>query len=335
MRVFIAAVAGLLGSAAFQMSVDAGYARNFIWLIPWCWGGCAALWTAWALMHDKIAKEWLKGLHEKLGKGVYAVRTLICLCVFFAVSLMVGHWTSKTVKAAPATGQSSPAQGNTQSNTVNGDKNNTGNINQNGTGNNAVVGNGNKVGNTYNLNAGPKLSDWLVPGKLPTPETKCPLPPLKFDVVQLFFGNSATFVPLKDAWFPHTVISVDEKPKLIINRDNKGRIALSVDIFDERGYIVAQIENNKFTINANNYFKMNRTANTLVVVDQRNQKVLDFTFLNPRAIQLEALLHFPELHTPIVLSPDGNVYGGNQFGTCSGANRIDINLSSAGHPRPH
>ena len=50
-------------------------------------------------MHDKIVKQWLKTLHEKLGRGVYAIRTIICILVFFGVSLAVGHWTAKKVQA--------------------------------------------------------------------------------------------------------------------------------------------------------------------------------------------------------------------------------------------
>jgi hypothetical protein len=331
MRVFIAALAAVVGSLALQMSIDAGYARQFIWLIPWCWGGCAALWTLWLVMHDKVAKEWLKNLHDRLGKGVYPIRALLCLVVFVGVALVVGHWTNKKVESSFASGQSSPAQqqpiSGGQSNTVQGNGNTTGNVNQGGNNNTAIIGNDNAI-TTYKV-TGPKLSDWLVPGKESTPTQRpgCRRP--TFDYVTLLYGDSVSFVPTKGKWFPHTIIEIEDKPKLTVNKDKRGRIALSVDIYDERGYIVAQIENNRFTVNRNNYFKMTKTSSTLVVIDQKNQKVIDFRFINPKTIQIDALLYYPELKRPIVLSKDGNDLSGFRIhGACDTAVAVDVHLSS-------
>jgi hypothetical protein len=87
MRVLIAAIASLIGNIVFQMSVDAGYIRHFTWAIPWLWGACAALWTAWLITHDKIVKQWLRELHERLGRGIQPIRFVVCLLVFLGVSL--------------------------------------------------------------------------------------------------------------------------------------------------------------------------------------------------------------------------------------------------------
>lgn len=88
MKLF-AVVAATAGSLAFQMSIDAGYIKDYAWLIPWFWGLSAALWCAWALTHDTFAKCWFKELHNKLGRGVHPIRVFICLCVFLGVSLGV------------------------------------------------------------------------------------------------------------------------------------------------------------------------------------------------------------------------------------------------------
>jgi hypothetical protein len=87
MRVLVAAIASLIGNIVFQMSVDAGYIRHFTSAIPWLWGLCAALWIAWLITHDKIVKQWLKELHERLGRGIQPIRVAVCLLVFLGVSL--------------------------------------------------------------------------------------------------------------------------------------------------------------------------------------------------------------------------------------------------------
>lgn len=184
-------------------------------------------------------------------------------------------------------------------------------MNQSGDNNTSIIGNDNAI-TTYKVTE-PKLSDWLVPGKEPTPDPPPGCDPPTLDHLMVLYGDSVSFIPLKNAIFPHTVIKIGDKPKLTINKDKRGRMALSVDIYDERGYIIAQIENNRFTVNRNNYFKMTKTHSTLAVVDQRNQKVLDFRFINPKTIRLDALLWFPELNRPVVLSEDGNNLGGRNL----------------------
>ena len=84
MKLF-ALVAGTMASVAFQMTVDAGYVRDFAWLIPWIWALSVSLWTAWMITHEKVAKQWLKTLHEKIGRGIQPVRIVLCLLVFLGV----------------------------------------------------------------------------------------------------------------------------------------------------------------------------------------------------------------------------------------------------------
>jgi Trypsin-like peptidase domain len=114
MRVFIAAVAASVSNIVFQMTVDAGYLRNLAWIIPWGWGLAAALWTAWGLSHDKIAKQWLKTIHDKLGRGIHPIRAIICILVFFAVSLgfrRIFHTSADGTVNAQAQPSNPPAAG--------------------------------------------------------------------------------------------------------------------------------------------------------------------------------------------------------------------------------
>jgi len=86
MRTALMLVAPILGSIAFQMSINAGYLKGLEWLIPWVWGACAALWTLWVATHEKMGTHWLKRAHALIGRGIWPIRLLTCLVVFFAVS---------------------------------------------------------------------------------------------------------------------------------------------------------------------------------------------------------------------------------------------------------
>jgi hypothetical protein len=320
MKVIFAAVAALLGSVAFQMTVDAGYLHHLSWVIPWCWGGCAALWMAWALIHDKIVKQWLKGLHERLGKGIYPIRAFICLIVFFIVAIVVQHLTGRTVEASPGQSKDSPAQ----SNTVQGNNNTTGNIGgQTGNGNNAAIGNGNKVGNTYNIGTEDKWENWLRPDHQPDPDTTCvgedenthtviPNQPFKRPqgTQAIYFGGSV-FAASK---FPLIALAVAGKPTLILDKNSDGRIAITTWVFDDEPSprIIAKIVKNKFTVNRNNVesMKLSSDKSNLIVLDQHDTEVLNVKYLNKDAITMTGVLHFSELKGPVTITDRGITYLG-------------------------
>jgi hypothetical protein len=104
-------VAPLLGSVAFTMSVDAGYLRDSAWAIPWIWGLSAALWLWWLISHPKIEKEWLKGFHEKVGKGIHPIRLALSLIVLLAVGFIITTVVRKpqTQAVGVANQQNTPA----------------------------------------------------------------------------------------------------------------------------------------------------------------------------------------------------------------------------------
>jgi len=91
------------------------------------------------------------------------------------------------------------------------------------------------------------------------------------------------------AWsthFPLTIVNIAGKDLLSVQRDPKGGLSVSAKIFDAEGKIIADIEDDEFTINQNNYFKRKRPdASTLIVYDQYDQPVLNIRYLNPAAKQ--------------------------------------------------
>jgi hypothetical protein len=110
------------------------------------------------------------------------------------------------------------------------------------------------------------LHGWLIPANDPLPPNTCRGVP---DDALLVYMGFATSYATK---FPHTIIEVDKKPRLIIDRNSANSLAVSVDIFGADGNIIAALEKNEFTINEHNYFKMARKdRSSLSIVD--NQKM--------------------------------------------------------------
>src|ERR1700733_9491773 len=91
MRTFIFLLASTVGSWAFQMSVDAGYMKHFTWGVPWVWGVCVALWAFWLISHETVKTKWLKGFHDRVGKGVIPIQLAVSLVVFLLVGIGLRH----------------------------------------------------------------------------------------------------------------------------------------------------------------------------------------------------------------------------------------------------
>jgi len=122
MRNVVFLLAGTLGSVAFQMSVDAGYVRDYAWAVPWVWALCVALWALWLVTHDKVRNQWLRSFHDRAGRWVIALRIALFVMVFFCVGSLPGWILKKPVastipKAAP---QQEPQQSKPEG--KNGDK---------------------------------------------------------------------------------------------------------------------------------------------------------------------------------------------------------------------
>jgi len=142
------------------------------------------------------------------------------------------------------------------------------------------------------------------------------------NAITLFFGNSVAYT----STFPHTVIEVGGQPLLVINKQNKN-IIISAKFFSEDGKIVAELKENKFFINPNNYFRIEKpNDHILIVYDQQGNQSLNINFLNSSVIKLLGRFYLPN-RPPIIINEDWQIYGGLQMsGNCFGENRVDIGL---------
>jgi hypothetical protein len=281
-------------------------------------------WLLWLAAGFLLVSIWT-AVKQLKHPGPAGLLLLACILIVCGGAYWMRDWFLPVNAAQTAQSQSQPAQ----SNTTAGDKNNSGNISQTGGGNNAVVGNNNKVGN-ISVNPGPHLSGWLVPASEPLPKLNdCGKP--KENGLALYMGNSVYLVDK----FPATVVRVGGVPRLTLEKGAKG-IAITTDIFDDsepKPKIIASIERNQFTINPNNYFKLDwsNDRSQLRVVDQYKDEVLNIHYLNKNAISLVAVLHYPGVSGPITISAEGiswehiRIHGGADCYPTSGGADLDIN----------
>ena len=156
-----------------------------------------------------------------------------------------------------------------------------------------------------------KLEGWLIPGDEASPIVNCTsfdprtnavLPPspvnIPNDALALYLANSVIWT----THFPLTILAVGDNPRVILNRDKHGKIAITLHIFDS-GHppkLIARVDDNYFFINQLNYLSRIRTDHKLSVTDQEEKEVLSLEYLNKRAVRMSALLHYPEFGEEIL-----------------------------------
>lgn len=134
-------------------------------------------------------------------------------------------------------------------------------------------------------------SGFLVPGDEPTPPNRCtngPFP-LPKDAMLVILGNSASW----GTSFPQTVIKIGNDRMLTMD-EIAGQIKLSGKFFSSDGRIVAELKDNEFFINPNNYFRKKRPdSHSLVVYDQQGVEVLNARFINSHTMKITGVIRHP------------------------------------------
>jgi|GEM_PF-5370129 len=97
--------------------------------------------------------------------------------------------------------------------------------------------------------------------------------------------------------------------------------------FSRDGKIVAELKDNKFYINPNNYFRQERPSDHILkVFDQQAQEVLNVEFINPQVIKLLGIFYLPN-RAPIIIKDSMQILGGIQMSNnCFGENNVGIHL---------
>lgn len=157
-----------------------------------------------------------------------------------------------------------------------------------------------------------EFSGVLLPANDPSPPNRCTPPPP--EALSVFYGGSVAW----STHFPLTIVSITGKDLLSVRRDANG-LSVWAKIFDAEGKIIADIENNEFTINQNNYFKHKRPdASTLIIYDQYDQPVLNVRFLNPAALRVLGVFRVKD-RAPVIIEENRTLFGGSiSTGDCAG-----------------
>jgi hypothetical protein len=120
------------------------------------------------------------------------------------------------------------------------------------------------------------------------------------DEVGLYLGNYSA----KTARFPVTAVQVGGKPLVVLDRNQDGSIALSVDVLSDDGRVIVRIDKNGFTVNPNNYLAVKRLdRSSLVITDQYGMEVLNARFVNKKAFQLSARLRSSGVTVDLAAQP--------------------------------
>lgn len=160
----------------------------------------------------------------------------------------------------------------------------------------------------------------ITPDNQPTPPNPCQRLSIPDNAILLLFGNSASFTTK----VPHTVIQVANKPILVINKHDN-TMTLSGKFFSKDGRIIAELRDNKFVVNLNNYFRIVRpNYHKLIVYDQEGNEALNVTFINPSVIKFLGRFYLPN-RPPIIINENSQIFGGMTMSHCGfGENRVDI-----------
>ena len=78
---------------------------------------------------------------------------------------------------------------------------------------------------------------------------------------------------------------VNDKP-IFTATARDGKLLVSVFVFDRHGDVVAVIEENKWVINKNNYYKMETRDNEVKVINQQNELALHCTALPDGSVKV-------------------------------------------------
>jgi hypothetical protein len=134
--------------------------------------------------------------------------------------------------------------------------------------------------------------------------------------MKIFLGNSSATWTTGDQM---AALRFGKQEVLTVRRTAKG-IAVSAAVFSADGRAVAQIIDNHFYINPNNFFRSERSdSHSLVVYDQQAQEVLRIRYLNPLSVKVTGV--FYSLKSQLVLVKEDEILiGGARLRHVCGGN---------------
>ncbi len=168
------------------------------------------------------------------------------------------------------------------------------------------------------------LQGWLAPANDSSPPIFC-RKPIPQDALKIYLGSNLAYT----TQFPHVVLEVKKEPKITLDRNDRGEIALTMDVYDQDDNIVAEIVKNEFTINRNNHFKIIRKdkSSLIVMVPKRKQEVFNIRYLNSSTIKILGVLRYPGEPSAVIISEQFLELRWQRYTeACLSAKAVDISI---------
>jgi hypothetical protein len=179
-----------------------------------------------------------------------------------------------------------------------------------------------ETGSQTDVHAAPEkeFEGFLTPDNKPDPPNPCPpRKPRPPGAVGIYWGNSVTWLTNPK----YILAQVNDEELLSIAKTPEG-ISVSAKVFSADNRIIAQIVDNKFYINRNNFFRKEQTPHSLIVYDEHADQVLNVNFLNSSAIRITGTFRHPDI-PPLVITETGATMGGSGMGgVCSINSAVSI-----------
>jgi hypothetical protein len=159
---------------------------------------------------------------------------------------------------------------------------------------------------------------WLRPAKELTPPNACHDIPK--GALTIILGNQTAYATK----FPITVMSINGKPVLTLDKNQAGEAAITTNIYDEKEWIVVKIKDNEIKIDNDvfSYDKHNGFNRLTIEIKYRKEMVLDVHYLNPSTLKIMGIFRLPGNPT-LRVTTDGAYFknsmtGGNCVGMHGG-----------------
>lgn len=155
--------------------------------------------------------------------------------------------------------------------------------------------------------------DVLTPANLPQPSVPSlsQVPPEErpgADSYLVYFGTNVSWF----SNFPHTILQMGEVPMIVIDKDERGNIVLSVlRLFDKDGKILARVENNGFWL-AGSTRKSRPSKSILRVFDDEDKQVLSIHLLNKKCLEVQGIFNHKG-SLPVIITDSNMEMNGNYW----------------------
>jgi hypothetical protein len=139
------------------------------------------------------------------------------------------------------------------------------------------------------------------------------------DALRVYLGGNAGISHSDDV----TVLTGNGINLLSLQRTSKG-LAINAKTYSDDGKVITEIIDNRFYINPNTAFRIERPdIHSLVVYDLQDKKVIDVRYINSHSVRVLGIFRAPGAPTCIITENELRIVGKlSAEGSCFGGQRL-------------